>query len=127
MARLLSDPRSFLPLTPFAFQVLLALAGDARHGYAIIQEVESRTDGLIRLRTGTLYTLLQRLVDEALIEEGAPAEPRGARTSGPRADPRRRYYRLTALGRAVLAAEAERLQGLVAEARRRRVIRAPGA
>ncbi len=63
------DPRSFLPLTPLAFQVLLALADEGRHGYGIIQEVEARTDGLIRLRSGSLYTLLQRLLDEYLIVE----------------------------------------------------------
>ena len=62
------DPRSFLPLTPLAFQVLLALADGDRHGYGIIREVDERTDGLIKLRTGTLYTMLQRLLDEGLIE-----------------------------------------------------------
>jgi DNA-binding PadR family transcriptional regulator len=112
------DPRSLLPLTPLAFQVLLALAGENRHGYAIIQDVEARTDGLIRLRTGTLYTLLQRLLDEGLIEPAGDAEP---------ADPsgRRRYYRLTDLGRGVLEAEAARLEDLVFEARRRQVLRRP--
>ena len=93
------DPRSFLPLTPLAFQVLLALADDERHGYGIIREVDDRTDGLIRLRTGTLYTLLQRLVDE-----------------------RRKYYRVTSLGRRVLTAEARRLESLVGEARRKQVL-----
>lgn len=107
------DPRSFLPLTPHAFQVLLALADDDRHGYAIIQEVELRTDGIIRLRTGTLYTLLQRLTDEALIEQSAPVEG---------TDPRRRYYHLTELGRAVLAAEARRLESSLGDARRKRVL-----
>ena len=65
-----SDPRnplSFLPLTPFAFQVLLALADGPRHGYAIIKEVEERSGGSVRLRTGTLYTLLQRLLEQELI------------------------------------------------------------
>ena len=77
------DPRSFLPLTPLAFQVLLALAGTERHGYGIIREVDERTDGLIRLRTGSLYTLLQRLSEETLIE-GAPAPPDAPRPSGTR-------------------------------------------
>ena len=116
MARDAVDPRSFLPLTPHAFQVLLALADDARHGYGIIQEVDERTDGVIRLRTGTLYTLLQRLLDEALIEATAHG-PAG------RDDPRRRYYRLTTLGRAVLTSEARRLQTFVTDAQRKRVIR----
>lgn len=110
------NPRSFLPLTPLAFQVLLALADSERHGYGIIREVHERTDGLIRLRTGTLYTLLQRLLDEDLIE-----------TSNARPDPedddeRRKYYRLTALGKDVLAAEARRLESLLGEARRKQVI-----
>ena len=111
-----ADPRSLLPLTPLAFQVLLALADEDRHGYGIIREVEERTDGLIRLRTGTLYTLLQRLVDEHLVEESstrpAPADDDG----------RRRYYRVTPFGRQVLAAEARRLQSLVGEARRKQVL-----
>ncbi len=110
------DPRSFLPLTPLAFQVLLALADSERHGYGIIREVESRTDGLIKLRTGTLYTLLHRLLDEDLLEESDrrpdPAED----------DDRRRYFRLTPLGRGVLTAEARRLESLISEARRKRVI-----
>ena len=110
------NPRSFLPLTPLAFQVLLALADSERHGYGIIREVDERTDGLIRLRTGTLYTLLQRLLDEDLIE-----------TSNARPDPeddddRRKYYKLSALGRDVLAAEARRLESLIGEARRKQVI-----
>ena len=112
------EPRSLLPLTPLAFQVLLALAEENRHGYGIIQEVEGRTDGIVKLRTGTLYTLLQRLLDEGLIEPAGEAEP---------ADPsgRRRYYRLTELGRRVLEAEAERLESLVLEARRKQVLRRP--
>jgi len=116
MVRASTDPRSFLPLTPHAFQVLLALADDERHGYGIIQEVDQRTDGLIRLRTGTLYTLLQRLLDEALIAACAADAPA-------KDDPRRRYYRLTTLGRGVLEAEARRLQSLVVDARRKRVLK----
>ena len=112
------DPRSFLPLTPLAFQVMLALADVDRHGYGIIGEVEERTDGLIRLRTGTLYTLLQRLLDEALIEQTA-----GSSTPPPdKDDPRRKYYRLTILGRDVLTAEARRLEAVLGDARRKHVI-----
>ena len=110
------DPRSFLPLTPLAFQVLLALADEARHGYGIIREVDARTGGLIKLRSGSLYTLLQRLLSETLIaesaERAAPAED----------DERRRYYEISDLGRAVLAAEARRLESAVTEARRKRVL-----
>ena len=111
------DPRSFLPLTPLAFHVLMALADSGRHGYAIIQEVDARTDGLIRLRSGTLYTLLQRLLAEALIAE-SEARPRSEDD-----DERRRYYILTTLGRDVLAADARRLESAVAEARRKRVLK----
>ena len=110
------DPRSFLPLTPLAFQVLLALADEGRHGYGIIQEVEARTDGLIRLRSGSLYTLLQRLLDEDLIVES------DERPAPEQDDERRRYYKVTELGRGVLAAEARRLESAVTEARRKHVL-----
>ena len=121
-----TDPVSFLPLTPFAFQVLLALADGERHGYAIIKEVEERAGGTVRLRTGTLYTLLQRLLEQALIGE-LDAGVADVSTGGPggpaaRADSRRRYYRLTALGDAVLRAEALRLEGLIGDARRKHVL-----
>src|SRR5918993_4262389 len=101
------DPRSFLPLTPLAFHVLMALADVERHGYAIIQEVEARTDGVIRLRSGTLYTLLQRLTAEALITESHD-RPRPQDD-----DERRRYYALTDFGRRVLEADARRLETAV--------------
>lgn len=111
-----TSPQSFLPLTPFAFQVLLALADGPAHGYAIIKEAEERSGGTVRLRTGTLYTLLQRLRDEGLISEPADGPP------APGGDSRRRYYQLTALGDAVLRAEALRLEGLVGDARRKHVL-----
>ena len=111
------DPRSLLPLTPIVFQVLLALADGDRHGYGIIREVERRTDGLMVLRTGTLYTVMKRLLDLGLVEESdkrpAPSED----------DERRRYYRVTAFGKAVTEAEARRLEGLVALARDKRVLK----
>lgn len=125
-----NNPLSFLPLTPFAFQVLLALAEGPKHGYAIIKEVEERSGGSVRLRTGTLYTLLQRLLEESLISEPSltPGLP-DSRTSasdpaGPaaRADSRRRYYELSALGDAVLRAEAQRLESLIGDARRKHVL-----
>jgi len=107
-----ADPRSFLPLTPLVSEVLLSLAEESRHGYGIILDVERRSQGLITLRTGTLYLLLQRLVAQRLIEE----------TDAKSDDERRRYYRLTALGREVLGAEARRLESLVDDARRTRVL-----
>lgn len=111
-----ADPRSFLPLTPFAFQVLLAISDAPRHGYGIIREIDERTGGLIKMRTGTLYTLVQRLLDEQLIEE---SDDRGHPDDD---DERRRYYAVTALGRAVMEAEARRLEALVGEARRKHVL-----
>ena len=111
-----TDPRSLLPLTPLAFQVLLALADQDRHGYGIIREVDTRTDGLIRLRSGTLYTLLQRLLAEGLILESAE------RPDPEDDDQRRRYYAVTEFGRAVLTAEARRLESAIGEARRKHVI-----
>jgi DNA-binding PadR family transcriptional regulator len=125
-----TNPLSFLPLTPFAFQVLLALADGDRHGYAIIKEVEERSGGSVRLRTGTLYTLLQRLLEEELIVQPEAATPgtgdawTPTNEAGPaaRADSRRRYYRLSALGDAVLRAEAQRLENLIGDARRKHVL-----
>ena len=111
-----ADPRRYLPLTPLAFQVMLALADDDRHGYAIIREVEDRSGGLLTLRTGTLYTMLQRLLQERLIEESA------RRPARPDDDERRRYYRLTALGRGVLTAEARRLESALGDARRKKIL-----
>ena len=118
------NPLSFLPLTPFAFQVLLALADGERHGYAIIKEVEDRSGGTVRLRTGTLYTLLQRLLEQDLIvqpDAGLEPVPASSRAAD-KADSRRRYYRLTELGRRVAAAEAARLELQVRHARAARLL-----
>ena len=112
------DPRSLLPLTPLAFHVMLALADESRHGYSIIREVDARTDGLIRLRSGTLYTLLQRLLAEDLIVESTD------RPDPDEDDERRRYYAMTDLGHRVLAAETRRLEAAVSEARRKNVLKA---
>jgi DNA-binding PadR family transcriptional regulator len=112
------DPRTLLPLTPIVFQVLLALADQPRHGYGIILEVDRRTDGLMRLRTGTLYTVLKRLVELELAEE-SDARP------VPDDDERRRYYELSAFGREVMKAEARRLEAVVALARDKRVLARP--
>ena len=111
-----ADARSFLPLSPLAFQVLLSLSDDSRHGYAIIQEISERTDGLITMRTGTMYLLLQRMVADGLIEES------GSRPKVDKDDERRRYYIVTALGRSVATAEAKRLEAMVGQARRKQVL-----
>jgi len=101
----------FLPLKPNWFHVLLSLANEEQHGYGIMQEVLSRTDGKIRLWPATLYGTLERLLHADLIAEAK-------RRPSDEEDARRRYYRLTPLGRRVLAAESARLEDLV------RVIRA---
>ena len=109
-----SDPRNVLPLTRVEFHILLSLSDDARHGYAILQDVAQRTDGQIKLRTGTLYTVIKRMLDGGWLEE--------SEAEAGNDDQRRRYYRLTAHGREVLRAEAKRMQSLVALARDKRVL-----
>jgi len=107
------DARQYLPLSPQQFHILLALTDEARHGYGIILEIGERTGGALRLGTGTLYTALGRLLEDDLIVES------GRRPAAAEDDARRRYYRLTPLGRAVLEAEAARLEALVQQARRK--------
>ena len=102
------DPAAkFLPLNPATLHILLALAGEDLHGYAIMQEVSRQSEGRYKLGPGTLYDNLQRLLSQALILE------RGRDTG----DSRRRYYRLTALGRGVLAAEISRLESMIRAAK----------
>jgi DNA-binding PadR family transcriptional regulator len=103
----MKSAENFLPLKPHWFHILLSLAGQDQHGYGIMQEVLDRTDGKLRLWPATLYGTLKRLTDEDLIEESE------ARPALAQDDARRRYYRLTRLGRRVLAAESERLEDLV--------------
>lgn len=105
------DPRHHLPLTPPCFQVLVALADGEKHGYAIVKEVERRTEGKVALRTGTLYPILKRLLDDMLVAESS------SRPGPALDDERRRYYRLTPRGRAVALAEADRLEEAVLQAR----------
>ena len=95
-----------LPLPAAAFHILLALSAGDCHGYGIIQDVEARTNGALRLSPGTLYRTIQRLLEQGLIDE--PRKP-----SRPKTDPRRRYYRITPFGAAVVRAEARRLTELV--------------
>ena len=102
----------FLPLRPVEFDVLLALGDGERHGYAIMQEALRRSDGKLQLEPGTLYRALRRMRQAGLVTE---ATGRGQDSE----DERRRYYRLTALGRRVAAAEAQRMSGLVLTARTR--------
>src|SRR5512132_328515 len=107
-------PDDFLPLKPHWFHVLLSLAAGEQHGYGIMQEVLDRTAGKVRLWPATLYGTLKRLIDEDLIAES------DERPAPELDDARRRYYRLTSLGRRVLVAESRRLEDLV------RIIRAKG-
>ena len=102
-----------LPLTPAVFHILLALADQDRHGYAIILDIAGRTGGAMRLGTGTLYTAMARLLEQGLIEES------DERPDEDEDDERRRYYRLTSYGRDVANAEARRLATLVRMARGR--------
>jgi DNA-binding PadR family transcriptional regulator len=108
----MDDPARFLPLSPHQFHILLALTDSERHGYGVIQDVEQRTGGELRLGTGTLYTAIARLVELGLIADAGRA---------PQINERRRYYRLTPLGRSVLRAEASRLDALLRHARARGV------
>jgi DNA-binding PadR family transcriptional regulator len=105
-----ADLAALLPLQIAEFHILLTLSAGDCHGYGIIQDVEARTDGALRLSPGTLYRTIQRLLDEGLIEEPRKA---AALKSGPR----RRDYRITPFGAAVVRAEAHRLNELVRMAR----------
>ena len=103
-------------LTPPAFQILLALVDQDRHGLGIVVEVEERTQGDVRLGPGTLYGTLKRLREVGFIEE-TPDAPDPSHD-----DPRRRYYTITPSGREVLAREARRLEVLVHTARAKAVL-----
>src|SRR5579863_1803165 len=106
-----------LALTPAMFQVLLALGDDEKHGYAILKDVEDQTGGEVKLSTGTLYAIIKRLVSEGVIKECRNRPP------ADQDDQRRRYYRLTPLGRELAVAEAERMERLVAAAREKHLLR----
>lgn len=110
------DPERFLPLTPAAFYVLVALAGGDRHGYAILKDVRRQTGGAVSLNVGTLYAVLKRLEEDGLIRE---ADSRPAPSLD---DERRRYFMLSPLGQRVAAAEARRMERAIALARGARLI-----
>ena len=116
MTDTLQNPEEFLPLTPAVFNILLALADSEKHGYGIMLEVEANTKGQVIMGPGTLYGSIKRMLKAGLIEE-----------SDERADPemdeqRRKYYKLTNLGRRVLHMEAERLASQVMIARAKNVL-----
>ena len=110
-------PESFLPLTAVVFEILLALSGADLHGYEIMREVESRSAGRVSLHAGSLYRALHRLLRARLVDEVIE------RPAAELDDERRRYYRLTALGRGVAVAEARRLASQVDAARDRRLLK----
>lgn len=105
------DLSGFLPLSPATVHILLCLAGGDLHGYGIMQEVLRQSEGQYKLGPGTLYDNLQKLIERGLVQEVGrrPGEE----------DSRRRYYRLSSLGRTVLSADVARLEGVVREARLR--------
>jgi len=107
------EPGAFLPLPPATFHILLALADEDRHGYAIIQDVAVRTGGALKLSAGTLYRSIQRMLEQGLILETQE------RPAPELDDERRRYYRIAPFGAAVARAEARRLTQLVRMARAR--------
>jgi DNA-binding PadR family transcriptional regulator len=110
------DVDGFLPLPTAVFHILVALADRDRHGYSIMQDVGTRTDGKVVLSAGTLYTAIRRMLEQGLIEElrESPDPDSG--------DERRRYYRLTQLGRDVAIAEARRFSSMLEHARATRLI-----
>lgn len=105
-----------LPLTPTVFHILLSLADQERHGYGIMQEVEAITQGRTRMGPGTLYGAIKRMLPVGLIEES------DERPDSVQDDERRRYYRLTTLGRRVLGAEAQRLSDLITVAQSKHIV-----
>jgi DNA-binding PadR family transcriptional regulator len=108
-----SEIQSLLPLQPATFHILVAVADDDRHGYAIMQDVAERTNGALKLSAGTLYRSIQRMLEQGLISEVRQ------RPASHNDDERRRYYRITTLGTAVARAEARRLADMVKLARAR--------
>jgi len=108
-----SNPDSLLPLPPATFHILVALADDDRHGYAIIQDIAARTGGELKLSAGTLYRSIHRMLEQGLLAETRE------RPAPELDDERRRYYRITPFGKAVAKAEARRLAQLLRMARAR--------
>ena len=110
-------PDSLLPLPTAVFHILIALADRDRHGYSIMQDVAARTGSKVQLSAGTLYSSISRMLEQGLIEELAKS-PDPSST-----DERRRYYRLTRVGRRVAAGEVERLNALLQQARATGLVR----
>jgi len=120
MSQIEPEVAALLPLTPAAFQILLALAGGERHGYGIMREIADGSGGKTRLGPGTLYRSIKQMLAAGLIEESSE------RPDPALDDERRRYYRLTALGKRTLELELQRLSDVVQLARVKHLLRDPG-
>lgn len=116
MAKAALPPDDLLPLTPAVFHILLALADGEKHGYAIMQEVASLTNGDVKMGPGTLYGSIKRMLEAGLIRES------GERPDPALDDERRRYYCLTSRGEQVARAEARRLESLLRAAHTKKLI-----
>src|SRR5579883_2369206 len=115
-----TDPETLLPLTPAVFNILIALADGERHGYSIMQEIASQTQGKLRIGPTTLYRSIKHLLEDGLIVES------DERPDPDMDDERRRYYRLTSLGQRVAIAEMCRLEQTLTVARRKPTLGNPG-
>lgn len=109
------DPASYLPLNPRDYLVLFSLTANEKHGYGIVKEIEQQSDGIVKMDPSNLYRSLKRIIQQGLIQESEPRVSDGD-------NEQRRYYSLTKLGRAVVKAEATRLEKLTAAAASRRLI-----
>ena len=115
----MNTTKPLTPLTPAVFYILLALAGGDKHGYQIMKQVKLDSQGQVKMGTGTLYGSLKRMLADGLVEEA------GARPDPALDDERRRYYRLTELGRQAFTAELQRYAEVVSLARQRRLLPRP--
>jgi len=115
------DPRELLPLPPHDFHVLLSLAEEPRHAYGLSAAVADGPAGAVRLEIGSLYRILARLTGQGLISDFDP--PAGAQGH----EARRRYYRITAFGKRVAGAEATRLEAVLREARKQKLLPSGGS
>ena len=115
----MADPNELLPLTPLSFHLLLALCAGDNHGYGLMKEVRTRSDGRVNPATGTVYLALQRLEQAGLVGDAGLEEPVDGRA-------RRRSWRITSFGRTVAQAESQRLLGLVGLAVDRRLVSREG-
>ena len=115
-----ADITALLPLKPVEVELLLALVDEERHGYGLVQQIEERSEGVVRLEPGNLYRVIKRLLADGIVLESSRRAPSDS-------DERRRYYRLTPLGARVLRAELHRLRALVSSAPAHALVRRIGS